>query len=159
MQFIAPFTPAHFPREEGDEWLDKERLAMAGTFKFELVSPERILMSVDADQVVVPGADGDFAVLAGHAPVITTLRPGVLDVTIGNTKRRVFVKSGFAEVDPTRLTVLAQTAFNVEDMTAAIVADELKKAEAELASAKDDASRAAADTLVSELKRLSVKAA
>ena len=132
---------------------------MAGTFKFELVSPERILMSVDADQVVVPGADGDFAVLAGHAPVITTLRPGVLDVTIGNTKRRVFVKSGFAEVDPTRLTVLAQTAFNVEDMTAAVVAEELKKAEAELASAKDDASRAAADTLVSELKRLSVKAA
>ncbi len=132
---------------------------MAGTFKFELVSPERILMSVDADQVVVPGADGDFAVLAGHAPVITTLRPGVLDVTIGNTKRRVFVKSGFAEVDPTRLTVLAQTAFNVEDMTASVVADELKKAEAELAAAKDDASRAAADTLVSELKRLSVKAA
>ena len=132
---------------------------MAGTFKFELVSPERILMSVDADQVVVPGADGDFAVLAGHAPVITTLRPGVLDVTIGNTKRRVFVKSGFAEVDPTRLTVLAQTAFNVEDMTASVVAEELKKAETELAGAKDDASRAAADTLVSELKRLSVKAA
>ncbi len=132
---------------------------MAGTFKFELVSPERILMSVDADQVVVPGADGDFAVLAGHAPVITTLRPGVLDVTIGNTKRRVFVKSGFAEVDPTRLTVLAQAAFNVEDMTASVVADELKIAEAELASAKDDASRAAADTLVRELKRLSVKAA
>ena len=132
---------------------------MAGTFKFELVSPERILMSVDADQVVVPGADGDFAVLAGHAPVITTLRPGVLDVTIGNTKRRVFVKSGFAEVDPTRLTVLAQTAVNVEDMTAAVMAEELKKAETELAGAKDDASRAAADTLVSELKRLSVKAA
>jgi F-type H+-transporting ATPase subunit epsilon len=132
---------------------------MAGTFKFELVSPERILLSMDADQVVVPGADGDFAVLAGHAPVITTLRPGVIDVTAGTTKRRVFVKSGFAEVDPTRLTVLAQKAYNVEDMTAAIVADELKTAEAELASAKDDASRAAADTLVAELKRLTVRAA
>ena len=132
---------------------------MAGTFKFELVSPERILMSVDADQVVVPGADGDFAVLAGHAPVITTLRAGVLDVTMGSTKRRVFVKSGFAEVDPARLTVLAQKAYNIEDMTPAIVADELKTAEAELAGAKDDASRAAADTLISELKRLGNRAA
>ena len=132
---------------------------MAGTFKFELVSPERILLSVDADQVVVPGADGDFAVLAGHAPVIATLRPGVLDVTAGGSKTRLFVKSGFCEVDPTRLTILAQKAYNVEDMTPAILADELKTAEAELAAAKDDASRAAADTLVSELKRLSSKAA
>ena len=132
---------------------------MAGTFKFELVSPERILLSVDADQVVVPGADGDFAVLAGHAPVIATLRPGVLDVTAGGSKTRLFVKSGFCEVDPTRLTILAQKAYNVEDMTPAILADELKSAEAELAAAKDDASKAAADTLVSELKRLSSKAA
>ncbi len=132
---------------------------MAGTFKFELVSPERILMAVDADQVVVPGADGDFAVLAGHAPVITTLRPGVIDVTSSGGKRRIFVKSGFAEVDPTRLTVLAQTAYNVDDMTPAIIADEMKIAEADLAGAKDDASRAAADTLVSELRRLGAKAA
>ena len=132
---------------------------MAGTFKFELVSPERILLSVDADQVVVPGADGDFAVLAGHAPVITTLRPGVIDVTAGGTKRRVFVKSGFAEVDPARLTVLAQTAYNVADMTPAIIAAELKTAEAELAGAKDDASKAHADTLVAELKRLGAKSA
>jgi len=77
---------------------------MAGTFKFELVSPERVLLSIDADQVVVPGSDGEFAVLAGHAPVIATLRPGVLDVTAGGSKRRLFVKSGFAEVDPSRLT-------------------------------------------------------
>jgi F-type H+-transporting ATPase subunit epsilon len=131
---------------------------MAGTFKFELVSPERILLSVDADQVVVPGADGDFAVLAGHAPVIATLRPGVLDVTAGGSKRRLFVKSGFAEVDPSRLTVLAQKAYDVEDMTPAIIADEMKTAEAELAAAKDDASKMMADTLVAELKRLSSKA-
>ncbi len=132
---------------------------MAGTFKFELVSPERILLSVDADQVVVPGADGDFAVLAGHAPVIATLRPGVLDVTMQGAKRRLFVKSGFAEVGPTRLTVLAQKAYDVEDMTPAIIADEMKTAEAELAAAKDDASKAMADTLISELKRLGAKAA
>ncbi len=132
---------------------------MAGTFKFELVSPERVLISVDADQVVVPGADGDFAVLAGHAPFITTLRPGVLDVTAGGSKRRVLVKSGFAEVDPSRLTILAQAAYDVEEMTSAIVARELAAAEADLASAKDDEAKSAADALVNELKRLAPKAA
>jgi F-type H+-transporting ATPase subunit epsilon len=132
---------------------------MAGTFKFELVSPERILMSVDADQVVVPGADGDFAVLVGHAPVIATLRPGVLDVTAGGSKRRVLVKSGFAEVDPTRLTVLAQSAFDLDELTPAILARELATAEAELAAAKDDGARANAEALISELKRLGSKAA
>ena len=132
---------------------------MAGTFKFELVSPERILLSVDADQVVVPGADGDFAVLAGHAPVIATLRPGIIDVTAGSTRKKLFVKSGFVEVDPTRLTVLAQKAYDVDDMSANVVADELKTAEAELAAAKDDDAKAMADTLVAELKRLANKAA
>ncbi|MBA2126261.1 F0F1 ATP synthase subunit epsilon [Hyphomicrobium methylovorum] len=132
---------------------------MAGTFKFELVSPERVLLSIDADQVVVPGADGDFAVLAGHAPVIATLRPGVLDVTAGGSKRRLFVKSGFAEVDPSRLTVLAESAYDVDELSAATIAEELRSAEAELAAAKDDNAKRMADTLVSELKRLSPRAA
>jgi F-type H+-transporting ATPase subunit epsilon len=132
---------------------------MAGTFKFELVSPERVLLSIDADQVVVPGSDGEFAVLAGHAPVIATLRPGVLDVTAGGSKRRLFVKSGFAEVDPSRLTVLAEKAYDVEELSASAIAEELKSAEAELAAAKDDNAKRMADTLVNELKRLSAKAA
>lgn len=132
---------------------------MAGTFRFELVSPERVLMSVDAEQVVVPGNDGDFTVLAGHAPVISTLLPGVLDVTAAGVRKRLFVKSGFAEVDPTRLTVLAEKAYDVEDLSAATIADELKTAEAELAAAKDDAAKRMAETLVSELKRLSSRAA
>ncbi|MBS0270230.1 MAG: F0F1 ATP synthase subunit epsilon [Proteobacteria bacterium] len=132
---------------------------MAGTFRFELVSPERVLLSVDADQVVVPGAEGDFAVLAGHAPVISTLRPGVLDVTAGSVRKRLFVKSGFVEVDPSRLTILAERAYDVEELSAASLAEELKTAEAELAAAKDDASRRMADTLVGELRRLSAKAA
>jgi F-type H+-transporting ATPase subunit epsilon len=127
---------------------------MAGTFKFELVSPERVLVSIDADQVVVPGSDGEFAVLAGHAPVIATLRPGVLDVTAGGTKRRLFVKSGFAEVDPTRLTVLAEKAYDVDELSSAAIAEELRAAEAELAAAKDDDAKRMADTLVTELKRL-----
>jgi F-type H+-transporting ATPase subunit epsilon len=132
---------------------------MAGTFKFELVSPERVLVSIDADQVVVPGSDGEFAVLAGHAPVIATLRPGVLDVTAGGTKRRLFVKSGFAEVDPTRLTVLAEKAYDVDEMSSSAIAEELKAAEADLAAAKDDNAKRMADTLVNELKRLSARAA
>jgi F-type H+-transporting ATPase subunit epsilon len=132
---------------------------MAGTFRFELVSPERVLMSVDADQVVVPGNDGDFTVLAGHAPVIATLLPGVLDVTAGSVRKRLFVKSGFAEVDPTRLTVLAEKAYDVDELSAATIADELKTAEAELAAAKDDSAKRMADTLVAELKRLSARAA
>lgn len=132
---------------------------MSGTFKFELVSPERILLALDADQVVVPGADGEFAVLAGHAPVISTLRPGVLDVTAGSTHKRLFVKAGFAEANPERLTVLAEKAYDVDDMTPAIIAEEMKLAEAELAAADDDASKLMADTLVSELKRLGARSA
>lgn len=131
---------------------------MAGTFRFELVSPERVLMSVDAEQVVVPGTDGEFTVLAGHVPVISTLVPGVLDVTAGSVRKRLFVKSGFAEVDPARLTVLAEKAYDVDEMSAATIAAELKAAEAELAAAKDDDARRMADTLVGELKRLSPQA-
>lgn len=132
---------------------------MAGTFKFELVSPERVLLSVDAEQAVVPGADGEFTMLPGHSPVIATLRPGVLEVTGPGLRRRLFVKSGFCEVDPTRLTVLAEKAFDVDEMSSAMMADELKAAEADLAAASGDESRMNADTLVSELRRLANKAA
>lgn len=132
---------------------------MAGTFRFELVSPERVLMAVNADQVVVPGTDGDFTVLSGHVPVISTLRPGVLDVTVGGTRKRLFVKSGFVEVDPSRLTVLAEKAYDVDELSAATLAEELRTAEAELASAKDDTAKRMANTLVSELKQLSARAA
>ena len=68
---------------------------MAGTFKFELVSPERILMSVEAEQVIVPGAEGQFTVLEGHAPVVSTLLPGVIHVTTPSSKQAIFVRFGF----------------------------------------------------------------
>ena len=132
---------------------------MAATFNFELVTPERLLLSGAAEQVVVPGAEGDFAVLAGHAPVISTLRPGILEITLEGAKRRVFVKKGVAEADPDRLTVLAQTAVAVADLDAARIAAELRSAEAELAEAKDDQSKRLAEILVDLLKRLQVKAA
>jgi F-type H+-transporting ATPase subunit epsilon len=132
---------------------------MAASFNFELVTPERMLIAGAAEQVVVPGAEGDFAVLPGHAPVVSTLRPGILEITLPAGKRRVFVKKGVAEADPARLTVLAQTAIALEDFSPAMVEAELKTAEAERAGAKDDQSRMMAETLVDVLKRLQVKAA
>jgi F-type H+-transporting ATPase subunit epsilon len=132
---------------------------MAAAFSFELVTPERLLLAVEAEQVVVPGAEGDFAVLAGHAPIVSTLRPGILEITVRDGKQRVFVKKGVAEADPTRLTVLAQTAVALEDLTPAMIEAELKSAEAARAEANDDQSRLMADTLVDLLKRLQAKAA
>ena len=132
---------------------------MAGTFHFELVTPERLLLAGEAEQVVVPGVDGDFAVLSGHAPVISTLRPGIVDITMTDTKRRVFVKKGVAEADPERLTVLAQTALDIDELDSRRIADELKAAEVELAEAQDDQSKLLAETLIDQLKRLQAKAA
>jgi len=132
---------------------------MAATFNFELVTPERLLMSGAAEQVVVPGSEGDFAVLAGHAPVISSLRPGILEITLPQGRQRVFVKQGVAEADPGRLTVLAQSAVAVDELDASRLAAELRAAEAELAQAKDDQSKRMAEMLVDLLKRLQAKAA
>lgn len=128
---------------------------MAGTFKFELVTPERMTLSQDANQVVMPGLEGDFTVLPGHAPVISALRPGVVDVTLPDgRKTRHFVKGGFAEVDAEHLTVLVERALEVEAMDAATIAAELAVAEADLASATDDTARLAAAAALDRLKGL-----
>ncbi len=132
---------------------------MAGTFQFELVTPERLLLAGEAELVVVPGVEGDFAVLSGHAPVISTLRAGILEITMTDAKRRVFVKKGVAEADWDRLTILAQTAIDVDEFDSQRIADELKAAEAELAEAQDDQSKLLAERLVDQLKRLQAKAA
>jgi F-type H+-transporting ATPase subunit epsilon len=131
----------------------------AATFKFELVTPERLVFAGEAEQVVVPGSEGDFAVLAGHAPVISALRPGILEVALPGGRQRLFVKKGVAEADPDRLTVLAQSAVPVEDLDAGRIASELKAAEALAAEAKDDQSKMMAETLIDVLKRLQAKAA
>ena len=99
---------------------DQDTQSMAGTFKFELVTPERMVISQDASQVVVPGVEGEFTVLPGHAPVISALRPGVVNATLGDGRKlRAFVKDGFAEVDADRLTILAERAVDVEGIDAA----------------------------------------
>jgi F-type H+-transporting ATPase subunit epsilon len=128
---------------------------MAGTFKFELVTPERMVLSEDAAQVVVPGLEGAFTVLSGHAPVIAALRPGVLDATLADDRSmRVFVKGGFAEVDADRLVVLAERAIDIAEAGGADLAAELETAEAELAAATGDAAKLAAASAVAELQVL-----
>jgi F-type H+-transporting ATPase subunit epsilon len=128
---------------------------MAGTFKFELVTPERMLLSEDATQVVVPGVEGEFTVLAGHAPVVSALRPGVVDATLGDARKmRVFVKGGFAEVDAERLIVLAERALDLDATDASTIAFELQAAEADLAAAATDAARLAAHSAVDRLRAL-----
>lgn len=111
------------------------------TFHFDLVSPERLLFSGEVDQVDVPGAEGDFGVLAGHAPLVATLKPGILTVIAGGARERIVVFGGFAEVSPSGMTVLADNAVALENFDAARLAAEVKNAEAELAAASDDAAR------------------
>ena len=126
---------------------------MADTFTFELVSPERLLISEDVESVVVPGSEGDFQVLANHAPVLATLRPGLLDVILpGGKERRIYVRGGFAEAGPESLTVLAQTAIDSADLDKAALAQEIQNAEEDVADAKDDAARDKAQDNLDRLK-------
>ena len=116
---------------------------MADKVEFELVSPEKLLTSQPVDMVVVPGTEGDFGVLAGHAPMISTVRPGVIDVYEGDRViDRVFVAGGFAEVTETRCTVLAEQALPLADIDRAKVEQEVKDLSEDLDDAKSDAERA-----------------
>jgi F-type H+-transporting ATPase subunit epsilon len=128
---------------------------MADTFKFELVTPERMLMSQDAARVVIPGMEGRFTVLPGHAPVISALRPGVIELSLADGQTaRIFAKGGFAEVDAAHVTVLAERAWDVEHLDQTVIASELVTAEAELAAATSDTARLAAVSAVEQLKAL-----
>jgi F-type H+-transporting ATPase subunit epsilon len=99
------------------------------TFQFNLVSPEKLLLSGEVDQVDVPGSEGDFGVLAGHAPFVTTLRPGILVIHREGGELRVVVNGGFAEVGPNGLTVLADMAVPIEDVNRDAFAGYVKEAE------------------------------
>ncbi len=128
---------------------------MAETFKFELVTPERMLMSQDVARVVLPGLEGQFTVFAGHAPVISALRPGVIEIGISDARTvRVYVRGGFAEVDAASTTVLAEHAWDIEGLDQSTIAKELAAAEAHLAAASTDAARLAAVSAVDQLKAL-----
>jgi F-type H+-transporting ATPase subunit epsilon len=112
---------------------------------FELVSPERLLLSEPVDMVVVPGAEGDFGVLVRHAPLVSGVRPGVISVyNGGQVTDRIFVAGGFAEVTPSRCTVLAEQAMPVTEIDRPAAEQQLKDAREDLADAKSDEERDAA---------------
>ena len=102
------------------------------TFHFELVSPDKISFSGEVDQVDVPGAEGDFGVLAGHAPLIALLRPGLMTVYSGGEQTRLVVLGGFAEVGPDGLTVLADVATSVEDLDRASLQTQIAQMEQDI---------------------------
>ena len=118
-------------------------------FHFELVSPERLLFSGNVEAVVVPGAEGAFTVLQNHAPVMTVLKPGIVEVDeTASKKARLFVRGGFADVSPAGLTILAEQAIPVEELDAAKIDAQIRNAEEDVADASsDEAKRLAAEKL------------
>jgi F-type H+-transporting ATPase subunit epsilon len=107
--------------------------------QFELVSPEALVLSVDADLVVVPGAEGNFGVLPRHSRLISSVRPGVIEVYQGGSlDQRIFVSGGFAEVTPERCTVLANEAMEISDIDRAAVEAEIKDLSDDLADAASE---------------------
>lgn len=103
------------------------------TFHFDLVSPEKLAFSGEVDQVDVPGLEGDFGVLAGHAPVVAAIRPGILTITTGGRHEKIIVLGGLAEVSDDRLTVLADVATSIQDVDRAQFAETIAEMEAKLA--------------------------
>jgi len=117
----------------------------------EFVSPESVLFSGDVDQVDLPGAEGDMGILAGHAPLVTTLQPGIVTIFRGGAREAVVVTGGFAEVGPGGLTVLADRAMAREDFDTATLATEIKDTEEDVADATSETQR---DKLARHLDQL-----
>ena len=117
-------------------------------FHFELVSPVKLLFSGDVEQVDVPGAEGDFGVLANHAPMVTTLRPGILTVHVAGGQQKIVVLGGFAEVSKDGLTVLAETAEAVEDIDREMIAARIDELESHIAKTEPGS---ALDKLITQL--------
>ena len=124
---------------------------MAEQLTFELVSPERLLFSTDVEMVVVPGGEGDFGVLAGHAPLVSTVRTGVIDVYGSDSiSDRIFVAGGFAEVVAGRCTVLAEEAINLKEVEKSAVQERIHRNEQSIQNLnpEDDANALEADLAV-----------
>ena len=122
---------------------------MAEQVQFELVSPERLVVSRPVEMVVVPGVEGDFGVLPGHAPLISEVRPGVIAVfEDGKVDERIFVAGGFAEVTGERCTVLAEQALPIAELDRALAESDLRDAREDLGDAKNDHERAVAEAAI-----------
>ena len=123
---------------------------MAEKVNFELVSPQRLLLSEEVDMVILPGAEGDIGVLADHAPVISTVRPGVITVYQGTSvSDRIFVAGGFAEVTPERCTVLAEEAERLDDIDRAAVETDLQNAIEDIRISEDPGDKKSAENRAS----------
>ena len=105
---------------------------MANTFHFDLVSPEKIAFSGEVEQVDIPGVEGDFGVLAGHSPLVASIRPGILTVTVGGKHEKIIVLGGLAEVSDKGLTVLADTATSLAELDHAAFAKQIDEMEESL---------------------------
>jgi F-type H+-transporting ATPase subunit epsilon len=124
------------------------------TFHFDLVSPEKLLFSGEVSQVDVPGSEGEFGVLAGHAPLVATLRPGILVIYGEGGELRVVVNGGFAEVGPAGLTVLADLAVPVDEFDRAVLVGVIKDTEEDVADTTDDWQRDKLSRKLDQLKAL-----
>lgn len=122
------------------------------TFRFELVSPTRLVHSGEVEEVIVPGAEGEFGVFAQHAPFVSTLRPGILTIKTAGGEKRLYVRDGFAEVNPKGLTVLAEIAVPVEEIESGDMASEIATAEKALAESKEGPERDKAALRVDQMK-------
>ena len=128
---------------------------MADKLQFDLVSPERLLFSGEVDMVAIPGAEGDMGIMAGHAPVMATLRPGIVNIDeAGKAQQRIFVRGGFAEVTPAGLTVLAEFTVPLAELDAAALDREIAHAQEDVNDARADAKRQAAQEKLDHLKQL-----
>lgn len=125
------------------------------TFHFELVAPERLMFSGSVESVVLAGTEGEMTVLAQHAPVMTTLKPGVVTVeeTAGKV-RKLFVRGGFADISASGLTILAETAIPLEDLDASRIDAQIKDAEEDFADAKVEESKRLAGEKLDQLREL-----
>jgi F-type H+-transporting ATPase subunit epsilon len=124
-------------------------------FHFELVSPERLIFSGEVEQVVVPGSEGVFTVLDHHAPMMSVIRPGVIEVMESRERtNRLFVRGGFADVSAKGLIILAEQAIPVAELDGAKIDAELRKAEEDLEDATSDETRAAAALRLDQLREM-----
>ncbi|MHB2267739.1 F0F1 ATP synthase subunit epsilon [Aliihoeflea sp. PC F10.4] len=128
---------------------------MAERFKFELVSPERLLVSEEVEAVVIPGSEGEFTVMANHAPFMTTVKPGVVRVQFsGGREDRYVVFGGFADVLPEGCTLLAESSVAVAELDKNDIQQRIQDAREDLDDAKDDDSRSKAEQLIAQLSTL-----
>ncbi len=127
------------------------------TFRFELVSPERLLKDTTAGMVIVPGMDGDFGVLPGHSPMMSSIRPGIVEIheNEGSEVERIFVKGGLAQVTPTGLTILAEEVIQLSDVDLSDLADNIVAARQNLDTAVDDVDKARATRELGWMEALS----